>query len=251
MSSPRWIHAAVIALGICGPVSLGAAEDIAWFKQPPEAWPRITLVNQITYTDTHHPIAGCSFLIRIEDEVLAATAKHILVYFKSGSMEGVDFRGTLEAWKAFPKDRPEDVVLFDRLINGDPDEPIDRIPADRDWLLFTVAERSGNIRPLELRNTPLEEGERVYIVGWRYSDKDCPQVVYPGNFVKVDGGTVLISTEDLADNTVPGLSGAPVIDAAGRVIGLMSQKAGKLERVSVLDYPRQILGERAGDAPGR
>jgi hypothetical protein len=61
--------------------------------------------------------------------------------------------------------------------------------------------------------------------------------------VKSEDGTVLISTEVLADNTMPGLSGAPVIDASGRVIGLMSQKAEKMERASGLDYPRGILSD--------
>jgi hypothetical protein len=248
MNVQRRLLVLLIVLGTVSPLSLLAGENRPWSEASPEDWPQITLVNQITYTDEHHPIAGCSFLIQFEDEVLAATAKHILVYFKSEAMDGVDFQGTLKAWKAFPKDNPGDLVVFDRLINVDPEETIERIPADRDWLLFTVSERAENIQPLVLRNTPLEEGERVYIVGWRYSDKDCPQVIYPGNFVRVDGATVLISTADLSDNTMPGLSGSPVIDAAGRVIGLMSQKAGKLERVSGLGYPRQVLRQRVPDA---
>jgi hypothetical protein len=48
---------------------------------------------------------------------------------------------------------------------------------------------------------------------------------------------------------MPGLSGAPVIDARGYVIGLMSTKAGKLQRLSATDYPQQLLEARSTAAP--
>jgi hypothetical protein len=92
-----------------------------------------------------------------------------------------------------------------------------------------------------MRTKPMIKGEPVYIVGWRYCDKNCSQVIYEGNFVKSEPGSHLISTKQLSDNTIPGLSGSPVIDSKGYVIGLMSQKAGKLERVASLDYPREII----------
>jgi S1-C subfamily serine protease len=66
-------------------------------------------------------------------------------------------------------------------------------------------------------------------------------VIYQGNVVSWLDGEVIISTEKLSDNTIPGLSGAPVIDSAGRLIGLMSQKAGKNERLAGIGYAREIL----------
>ena len=138
----------------------------------------------------------------------------------------------------FPKNNPADSVIVDALINESPEEPIDHIPPSRDWLLFTIKEKSSNIQPLTFRTEPFTKGERVYIVGWRYSDKDCPQVVYEGNFVESREGSIIISTKKLADNTMPGLSGSPVIDSKGHLIGLMSRKAGKMEEPSSIDYPR-------------
>jgi len=60
---------------------------------------------------------------------------------------------------------------------------------------------------------------------------------------------VIVSADALVDNTIPGLSGAPVIDAAGYVIGLMSTKYGKLQRLAPADYPRSLLEKRTRKSP--
>ena len=214
--------------------------------RPSSEWPHIAMINQIDYTDKHHPVAGCGFLLDTGDRILAATAKHVLLYFKSESMDSVAFEGTLKQWRMFPKDSPEEIVVLDRLINEDPEEPLQagRSSTDTDWLLFTIKERSPKIQPLRLRSRPLQRGETVFVIGWRYTDTGRPQVVYEGRFVESERGSILTAIEELADNTVPGLSGAPVIDAEGYLIGLMSKKAGRKERASSLDYPRSIIDGR-------
>jgi hypothetical protein len=207
-------------------------------------WPQITMINQIEYIDKNHPVAGCSFLLDTGDEILAATAKHVLVFFKSETMESVSFGESLKQWKMFPKNNPDDVVVVDKLINENQKEPLADIPPEKDWLLFTIKERSQNIQPLKFRTGSMQEGEKVYIIGWRYSDKDCPQVVYEGNFVRSEKGSFLITTKELTDNTMPGLSGSPVINSQGYLLGLMSQKAGEMERPSSLDYPKMLIEKR-------
>jgi S1-C subfamily serine protease len=52
---------------------------------------------------------------------------------------------------------------------------------------------------------------------------------------------VIISTKILSDNRTPGLSGSPVIDSRGRLIGIMSQKYGKLEKLGSIQYPKRII----------
>ena len=95
--------------------TVGGAADTAsseafWSQKPPAQWPHITMINQIDYTDKHHPVAGCGFLLDTGEDTLAVTAKHILTYFKSEPMTSVDFQGTLKSWKMFPKDNPAEVV---------------------------------------------------------------------------------------------------------------------------------------------
>ena len=131
-------------------------------------------------------------------------------------------------------------------INEDPAERIEYAPSRNDWLLFEIARAAPGIEPLRFREKPLAEGETVYIVGWRYTDLDCRQRVYQGKLAGWENGEVIISTEELADNTIPGLSGAPVIDSDGRLIGLMSQKHGQMERLSGIEYAREVLERAAG-----
>ncbi len=215
-----------------------------WIDKPQEQWPQITMINQIEYSDTLYPIAGCSFLLDTGDDTLAVTAKHVLTYFKSREMNSVSFRKTLKSWKMFPKDNENDEVVIDQLINKDENEPIEDVPPEVDWVLFSIKSKSKNIQPLRFRNAPPVKGETVYIIGWRYSDKNCTQRIYEGTYVESAQGTVLISTKELADNKMPGLSGSPVIDSDGNLIGIMSSKAGKLEKLSSLDYPRKVLEQK-------
>ncbi len=219
-----------------------ASERLDWSQRPPQDWPQITMINEIEYVDQHHPVAGCAFLLDTGTDTLAVTAKHILTYFKSQAMKSVSFEGTLKNWRMYPKDNPEDMVLVDTLVNTAANESIKRVPCAADWLLFSTRSRSANIQPLCPRMTPLIAGEEVYIVGWRYSDKDCPQVIYRGAYVRSEGDSHLISTEELKHNKIPGLSGSPVVDSEGLVIGLMSQSAGPLARLSSTTYPLGIIG---------
>jgi len=212
-----------------------------WINKPQHKWPQISMINSIEYQAKSFPVAGCGFLLDTGKDTIAVTAKHILTYFKSEQMNSVSFENSLQTWKMFPKNNPTDFVVIDKMINENEKETIDRIPSKKDWLLFTVKQKSKNIKPLKFRANPLKKGDKVYIIGWRHTDKNCPQIVYEGNFVKYDNGTILFSTKKLQDNKMPGLSGSPVIDSNGCLIGLMSQKAGKMERASSIEHPMSLL----------
>lgn len=216
-----------------------------WIDKPQSEWPQIAMINHIEYSDKSHPIAGCSFLLDTGNDILAVTAKHVLTYFKSEKMDSVSFKDTLKSWKMYPKNNSADMVIVDTLINENRDEPIEEVPPEKDWLLFSIKDKSENIQPLKFRTEPFQHGEKVYIVGWRYTDKDGTQRIYEGNYVRSLHGSLLISTEILADNTMPGLSGAPVIDSNGDLIGIMSHKHHKMEHLSSIDYPKQVLKRRS------
>jgi hypothetical protein len=221
----------------------GASTDgdyAPWAQDDPDRWPRIAMVNRIRYSDSFHPMAGSAFLLNNGQEIVAVTAKHVLRFFKSDAMDSVSFQGTLVSWEMFPKDEPTDVTVIGALINENSDESLDEINADRDWLLLTVQQGPGNVESLRFRSTPLKIDEAVFVVGWRYTDEGA-QHVYAGRYLRSEEGSILIDVPELTDNRVPGLSGAPVLDAQGYVIGIMSSKSGRLQRLGSIDYPRQVL----------
>jgi hypothetical protein len=228
-----------LLIGCCGISNAG--DPMRWIDRPREQWPQITMINHIEYADTMFPVAGCSFLLDTGRDTLAVTAKHVLTYFKSKVMKTVSFRNSLTVWKMYPKDNRNDEVIVDTILNENDEESINDVPSHKDWILFSLKTKSKNIQPLTIRTAPLAAGEKVYIIGWRYTDKNCRQRIYEGKYVESSRGTVLISTRELADNKMPGLSGSPVIDSNGDLIGIMSRKAGKMEKLSSVHYPREVL----------
>jgi hypothetical protein len=73
------------------------------------------------------------------------------------------------------------------------------------------------------------------------AEKDCPQVIYEGNYVESIDGSVIISTKILSDNRMPGLSGSPVFDSNGCLVGIMSQKYGQMEKLGCIQYPKRMI----------
>jgi hypothetical protein len=71
------------------------------------------------------------------------------------------------------------------------------------------------------------------------------QIVYEGVYVRSEEDTAVITAEKLIDNTVPRLSGAPVIDGKGHLVGLMSRGKGEFQRLSPVEYPLAFLKRRA------
>jgi hypothetical protein len=135
---PGWILLPVL-LTACGGGQQG--DTAAWIDRPRDQWPQIAMVNEIEYVDQYFPVAGCAFLLETGGDTVAATAKHVLIYFKSDSMRAVSFDGDLVRWKMHPKNEPGEGVVAGRLINEDPGEQITYTRSRSDWLLFQIGER--------------------------------------------------------------------------------------------------------------
>ena len=213
----------------------------SWVTENQNNWPQIAMINHIKYVDKDYSVAGCGFLLDIGTDTIAVTAKHILTYFKSDIMNTVSFVNCLIKWEMYPKNNIMDKVYIEKIINENQKESLQGIPVKKDWLLLKVKQKSLNIQPLQFRKSPLIAGEKVYIIGWRYSDNGCTQRIFEGKFVKTMEGSIIISTKLLSNNTIPGLSGAPVVDSEGYLIGIMSQKYGKMEKLSSTEYPVEYL----------
>ncbi|UZO79563.1 serine protease [Aquimarina sp. ERC-38] len=90
-----------------------------------------------------------------------------------------------------------------------------------DWLIFSVKENKPNHKPLKFRTKPLKKGEDVYVVGWSYKDTLGAQRIYEYKYDTTDGiYHQLIQVK--GPTSLGGLSGSPVVDKKGEVIGLVT-----------------------------
>jgi hypothetical protein len=84
----------------------------------------------------------------------------------------------------------------------------------------------------------------LYMIGWRYADRGT-QLVHKGRFIGMDDGTVLVSLDSPPRRGGAGVSGSPVIDAQGYVVGIMSAGAGEeyRYRLAPVAYALDVLDE--------
>lgn len=184
----------------------------------------IALTNRIDFVDSKFDQSrfSCGFLIKHNANVFAVTAKHLLKIIKTDEMKTLTFENHIKNWILYPLDKKEQLVITDKLLNENNSASLDdQSTYNQDWLVFSIRTNHSNVKPLEFRATPLNPGEKVYVIGWTRKMENGSQRVYEFEYYKSIGNRLL-----LKDLIVPeqfgGLSGAPVIDKQGLVVGIVS-----------------------------
>ncbi|MFD2163177.1 serine protease [Paradesertivirga mongoliensis] len=184
----------------------------------------ITLVNNIQFEESKYdqPKFSCGFLLKYNADTFAITAKHLLKVIKPDNMKRLVLNGSVKSWSLYPLDDVGRSVKTGKLLNEDLTESLDaKSSYNEDWLVFSIQSNNAIVKPLEIRTSPLNKGEKLYVVGWTRKMEGGAQRVYEFEYFKTIGNRIL-----LKDLVVPGqfggLSGAPVIDERGAVVGLVS-----------------------------
>lgn len=189
-----------------------------WAKKPPRDWPQIVLTNDATFKG-HTGLNGASaFLIETpRGRVQMATAKHLIG--RAGGVEPVIALNKLDSvllsWKLFPRTEPGKAIEA---------EKVGAVGLDRenaDWLVLELKKSAKPLpaTPLKLRSTPVQVGEKVFLIGCPYSERACKQNVYAGKVTKREFGTRFRFTLNPAVE-LAGFSGAPIVDAQGQAVGV-------------------------------
>nr|WP_298930921.1 trypsin-like peptidase domain-containing protein [uncultured Allomuricauda sp.] len=178
------------------------------------------LVCKASFKDSKfdNPHAGSAFLLRYEGKMYACTAKHVLFFAKTDSMKTISFGDELKSWEFVSKMNEKNKVLAGKLINESTNEAI-TIPPKADWLVFEIqGDIPKDIITYTLREKPLREGEKVHFLGYPYNTAEPVNVV--GSFIGLtqEGNLSL----DIPKGTYGGCSGGPVLDAKGKLVGLVS-----------------------------
>ena len=210
-------------------------------------FPEIALTNRITFTDPHfdQPRFGCGFLLVQGPDTFAITAKHLLKFIKTREMTRLTLGNSVKSWWLFSLPNKEKTVVAQRLLNENPAASLDdKAIYEEDWLVFSTHANRTSVKPLVFRTTPLRVGEKLYVVGWTRHMEAGPQRVYEFEYYKTVDHRLL-----LKDVVVPeqfgGLSGAPLVDEQGDLVGIVS--GGTVDPVSKQKYfaPCPVDGLRA------
>lgn len=184
----------------------------------------IALVNGIEFYNSKfsQPKFSCGFLLKHNNDTFAITAKHILKVIKTDDMKSVSFDGAVKNWSLYPLDKKNEIIVVDKLLNENKTEFLeDKSTYDNDWLVFSLKENHSKVKPLLVRTSPLLPGEKLYVTGWTRKMETGQQRVYEFEYYKTISNRILVK-DVLVPEQFGGLSGAPLLDEQGMVVGIVS-----------------------------
>ena len=216
----------------------------SWIEKPVSSWPDFALTNEISFTDTAYYDIANSFLVNTGFDTIGVSCKHIFMVFENKiGLHSIDLGDKVNYWNMYPKNHKEKRVTIKRLINKNPNEQIGEFNTlkVRDWILFELEEKNSQLYPLKIRYTPVKKNEIVYAVGWGIKQKDNSQPAL----------ITLQCFENLGDyfyikpskNQPHGMSGSPVIDKNGYLVGIVSGQEGKLGVIGGIKYLTTMFDE--------
>lgn len=205
------------------------------------------LVCDVKFKDStfNNPHSGSGFLLSYKGKVYGITAKHVLFFAKTEGMKTISFGNSLKSWNFSSKKSPDTSVLAGKLINENPNEPLE-MPPKGDWLIFEMtAYIPEDIVIYSLRDEPLKKGESVHFLGYTY--KSSQPVNIKGTFIGLTSDNNL--SLDVPKGLYGGCSGGPVIDSQGKLVGIVSmgyfnkQENQMIFEPASLAYFREVLDE--------
>ncbi|MCX2472906.1 trypsin-like serine protease [Pedobacter sp. MC2016-05] len=204
----------------------------------------IALVNKIDFFDSkfNQTKFGCGFLLKFNQDTFAVTAKHLIKFIKSDEMKGISFDNGIKNWMLFNLNKPSANVVVDKLLNENKNESIaEKASYEDDWLVFSIKQNQTRVKVLEIRDTPLNEGEKLYVVGWTRKMESGLQRVYEFEYFKTVGKRILLK-DVIVPELFGGLSGAPVIDENAKVVGIVSGRTADPDSKKTYFSPSSVNG---------
>jgi hypothetical protein len=209
----------------------------SWIDKPVSSWPDFALTNEISFTDTTFYNIANSFLVDTGFDTIGVSCKHFFMVFENQlGLNSFDLGNKFKYWNMYPKNHKEKTVSIKRLINTNSKEQIGQFNTlkDRDWIIFELKDQNNQLYPLKIRYTPVKRNEIVYAVGWGVNQKDnsMPALIKMQCFKNL-GNYFYIKP---SKNQPHGMSGSPVIDENGFLVGIVSGQEGNLGVMGAVIY---------------
>lgn len=183
----------------------------AWVSRELQWWPQILLSHDARFRPDESLAGASGFLCRLPNQaIVAVTARHLLG--KKKPLADVD--ASIISWTMSPRTVPQRRIVIDKLALK-----IDQM-GELDCLLLGVRpQRTWPAEVLDARTTPAQAGETIYLIGVPYSEENVAQNIYRGTVLSREGTHDFSYRVDGKPDT-RGFSGAPILDAEGRAVGI-------------------------------
>jgi hypothetical protein len=221
--------------------------------------PLLSGVNDVQFEGAaEQSFLGSGFVIEHNGRYFGVTAKHVLLMRDGGPPANTDIEAQLSHWH-LRDPRSKATVAFGRLLNGNAAEAMTPDVLKLDTLVFELTD-SGPFQALRLAADEPQSGDSLHAIGCAYaSEASCAQDRYDGTVVGKLGPNLLIDLGGQSLDELFGLSGAPVLNDAGKVVGIVSNvlpdSSGEPRFAPVdIGYLREILdtySQARIDAPAR
>ena len=205
-------------------------------------FPPVSLINKVEFFDSKYDLdnIGCGFLLKYKTDTFVVTAQHILKWARTDSMKYLTIDGFVKKWSLRPLNKENESVIVDALLN---ENKMQRIKHDyrsaEDWLVFSIKENNSKVKPIKMRETPLKKGETLYVVGWTRHMTKGGQRVYEYKYLKSSGSHFLMK-DIVAPEKYGGLSGSPVLDENGLLVGIASGSTFEITALKRLFSPCKV-----------
>ncbi len=220
-------------------------ESEAWVSQPQKEWPNLALTSEVTFSDKTYTDFASGFLVDTGIDTLAVTVKHVFMAFAAQGLMTVDFQGKLQSWFMYPKNQRDVRIELGELINRNPREmaAMPNLTNNSDWLVFRIRVKNPDIKPFKIGDGSVRSGEVLYTLGWTQKDTSGLPRLIKDKVVSVVGNQIFMeSITEVQDKA--GLSGAPVFNAAGHLVGISSGGEGLMGRSCSVFYLMEVLNNK-------
>lgn len=205
--------AVLLLAGAIGPVCAATSDNLA-----------ISGVNDVSFgPDNKIDHLGNGFVVQYQGRYFGVTAKHVLLMTKNTGAKGTELPPQTQ-WVLRNKATPTLTQTFGKALNGGATEALDMKVLETDTLVFALDRAPEGFAVLQLASKEVAVGDELTAIGCSYNaPADCHGEKLKGKVVELKAPHLMVDIGKTDGRGFYGMSGAPVLNASGELVGIVSQ----------------------------